>query len=50
LTGDQLLNENTVIEPGHIIKYFGTNNLAKGVYFLRIMGDSAVVIKKIVIE
>jgi hypothetical protein len=50
VTGEQLFSETSAISPGRVNRCFTTASLTKGIYFLRIMSEREVAIRKIIIE
>ncbi len=50
VTGKQVFIETSVISPGRVTRSFGTAFLSKGIYFLRIMSDREVTMRKLIIE
>jgi len=50
VTGEQLYVETSVILPGRVSRSIGAVGLSRGIYFLRIMNETEVVMRKIIME
>jgi hypothetical protein len=50
VTGEQLFFETSSISRGRVNRIINTASLTKGIYFLRIMSEREVTIRKIIIE
>jgi hypothetical protein len=50
VTGEQLFMETFPVSPGKVKRSVGTSSLSKGIYFLKIMSDGNVEMRKIIVD